>query len=101
MQILFLLIPQGHVTIQAIKLAITAYSMSGINEVHSSIRDYYASPQNMPTIGSRDLPLEMVIQLIKETSIKSEELTALRARIGDLTKLQRDDPRHVWDDDDE
>ncbi|KAG6331751.1 hypothetical protein ID866_7337 [Astraeus odoratus] len=99
MQILFLLIPQGHITIPAIKLAITAFNMAGINEVHSQIRDYYGNPDDVLILGGRDQALDMIIQLIKETSIKSEELGQLRAKIGDLTKLQRDDPRYGWDDD--
>ncbi|KAL4081030.1 hypothetical protein J3A83DRAFT_4184925 [Scleroderma citrinum] len=101
MQILFLLIPHGHITIPAIKLAITAYSMAGINEVHSPIKDYYYSPHNALAFGGRDFPLEMIVGLIKVTSIKSDELAALRARIGDLMKLQREDPRYGWDSDDE
>lgn len=101
MQILFLLIPHGHITIPAIKLAITAYSMAGINDVHSPIRDYYYDPHNALTFGSRDQALDMIVGLIKVTSIKSDELTALRARIGDLMKLQREDPKYGWDSDDE
>lgn len=101
MQILFLLMPQGHMTIPTIKLAITAYSMAGINEVHSRIRDHYENPHNVLTLGGRDHTLEMIVQLIKETSIKSEELASLRAGLGDLGKLQRDDPRYGWDDGDD
>lgn len=101
MQILFLLTPHGQMTIPAIKLAITAYSMAGINEVHSRIKDHYENPHNVLTLGNRDQALDMIVRLIKETSIKSEELVSLRARLGDLGKLQRDDPRYGWDDDDE
>ncbi|KAI6044743.1 hypothetical protein EDC04DRAFT_258564 [Pisolithus marmoratus] len=101
MQILFLLMPQGHMTIPAIKLAITAYSMAGINEVHSRIKDHYENPYNVLALGGRDQALDMIVQLIKETSIKSDELASLRARLGDLGKLQRDDPRYGWDDDDD
>jgi len=101
MQILFLLIPHGHITIPAIKLAITAYSMAGINDVHSPIRDYYYDPYNALTLGGRDHALDMIVGLIKVTSIKADELTALRARIGDLMKLQREDPKYGWDSDDE
>ncbi|KAG1895735.1 uncharacterized protein F5891DRAFT_1175488 [Suillus fuscotomentosus] len=78
MQILFLLAPTGPISRHVIKIAIKGYEGTCKSDVHSAIQSHCVSV----TRGGGDDALEKIVRLIKDHSIKAEDVQNLRTKIG-------------------
>ncbi|KAG2108165.1 uncharacterized protein F5147DRAFT_175211 [Suillus discolor] len=78
MQILFLLAPTGPISRHVIKIAIKGYEGTCKSDVHSAIQSHCVSV----TRGGGDDALEKIVKLIKDHSIKAEDVQNLRTKIG-------------------
>lgn len=86
MQILFLLVPKGHISPRVIKIAIKAYEEAGKNNVHSEIQSHVSV-----TRSGGDDALEEIVRLINDHSIKAEDVQGLRTEIRLPVGLQVDE----------